>query len=220
MVSFVAKAQLGYDYAQYDFGVGAGANVVYGDAETLTARPAIHLNLTFNQTPFVNYTLEAQIGQMAGGNAANSLSGRQFTSDFSSYQFRVQLQQGEFIDYSRSAFANVMKNFYVATGVGIIYTNITGISRYSYLIPDYYTGGTNNANQVFLPLRTGYEFKIFNSYNEPSFKIDIGYEYNFVFGDELDGFKAGKKNDAFAQIYFGVKFALGGVTSYRKQIYR
>jgi hypothetical protein len=156
---------------------------------------------------------------MAGGDSLRTFSGRQFTSTFTAFQFRAQVQAGEVIDYSRSQFANVFKNLYVGTGIGIVYDNITNINRYSLYYPGFYTPGENSANEVFLPLRVGYELKLYNSYNQPSFKIDLGWQYNFVFGDELDGFKAGSKNDAYSQYTIGIKFALGGVTSYRKQIY-
>ena len=155
---------------------------------------------------------------MAGGDSVKTKSGRQFTSSFSSYQLRLQLQAGELIDYSRGGAANLMKNLYVSAGLGMIYDNITGISRFSSKVPGFYTGGEDKASQLFLPLRIGYEFKLYNSYDEPNIKIDIGYEYDHVFGDELDGFKTGKTNDTFTQLYLGVKFAIGGLTSYRKQI--
>jgi hypothetical protein len=217
-VTFIAKAQLGYEYSPYNIGFAAGLNSVNGDAETRTTKPAVHFNLTINQTPYLNYVFEAQIGQMAGGDSVKTKSGRQFTSSFSSYQLRLQLQAGELIDYSRGGAANLMKNLYVSAGLGMIYDNITGISRFSSKVPGFYTGGENKASQLFLPLRIGYEFKLYNSYDEPNIKIDIGYEYDHVFGDELDGFKTGKTNDTFTQLYLGVKFAIGGLTSYRKQI--
>jgi hypothetical protein len=67
-------------------------------------------------------------------------------------------------------------------------------------------------------LRIGYELKIFNKNQRPDFKIDVGYQFNYIFGDELDGFKAGKYNDIYSQFTIGVKISVGGVTSYRKQI--
>jgi hypothetical protein len=216
---FIAKAQLGYDFSKYDIGVAGGFNKVYGDAETIISKPSVHFSITINQTPFVNYVFEAQIGQMAGGDTSTK-SGWQFASSFSSYQLRGQLQAGELIDYSQGTLANAMKNLYVSAGLGIIYSQISSINRFSTQVPGFYTGGEDKANQVFLALRIGYEFKLYNSYNQPSFKIDVGYEYNSVFGDQLDGFKTGKTNDAFDQIYIGVKFAFGEITSYRKQITR
>jgi hypothetical protein len=70
-----------------------------------------------------------------------------------------------------------------------------------------------------VPIRIGYEIKLFNRYSQPSAKIDIGYNYNYVFGDNLDGFTTGAKKDVYTQFTIGVKFAIGAaLTSYRKQI--
>ena len=214
--SLAASAQLGYNYSPYDIGVAGGINKVYGDAQTQKNTKSLHLSFTYNQTPFINYVFEAQIGNLAGGNAVKDLYGRQFSNDYSAYIARAQLQAGELIDYDNNAVANAFKNFYLSTGLGLVVNNNT-TNRYSYQI-NLYTPGENQSTEVFLPIRIGYEFKIFNAYNEPSVKIDLAYQYNYVFGDELDGFKAGNSNDTFTQVTLGVKFALGVKTSYRKQI--
>ncbi|HEY0244238.1 MAG TPA: hypothetical protein VGC01_01635 [Mucilaginibacter sp.] len=217
-ITFGAKAQIGYDYAQYDVGVAAGINKVYGDAETFTNTPSVHFNFTYNISPYNNYVFELQAGQLKGGDIATTLSGRQFANSFTSVMIRKQLQAGEFIDYSESQFANAFKNLYLSTGIGFIVTHITGINRYSVQIPGYYTPGENNSNEILIPARIGYEFKIFNQYNEPSTKIDLGYQYNFILGDGLDGFTVGNKKDAYSQFTIGIKFSVGTVTSYKKQI--
>ena len=63
--------------------------------------------------------------------SVNDPLGRQFSTDYQYYAFRVQLQLGEVIDYSQSSFANAIKNLYVGAGIGIIYGKITSINRYS-----------------------------------------------------------------------------------------
>jgi hypothetical protein len=217
--SLLSKAQIGYDYGRYDVGVSVGFNQFYGDVVTSKSTKGVNFNFSYNQTPFLNYIFEAQFGKLAGGDANNDPLGRQFATDYQYYTFRIQLQGGEVLDYSRDGLANALKNLYVGTGLGIIYSKISSINRYSVQFPGYYTPGLDKANQVFLPIRIGYEFKIFNQYQRPDIKIDIGYQYNKVFGDELDGFKAGHLNDGFGQFTIGAKFSLGEVTSYRKQIH-
>jgi hypothetical protein len=214
----ISKAQIGYDYAPYDIGFAAGANQVYGDAQTITTTPSAHVTFTYNTTPFVNYVLEAQGGQLAGGSAINSVSGREFINNYAAVIFRGQLQAGEIIDYSQSSIANAFKNLYLSAGIGYMINHIVKINRYSYKLPGFYTGGANNSTELFIPARIGYEFKIFNSYNNPSVKIDLAYQYNYMFGDNLDGFKTGKTKDVYSQFTVGVKFAIGSVISYRKQI--
>ena len=215
-----AKAQLGYEYAQYDVGFGgAMSRVVGSDAETVKFAPTGHINFTYNVSPFINYVVEAQGGILKGGLDTDK-SKRVFENKFTSVMFRAQIQAGELIDYSQSRLMNGLKNFYISGGVGFVINKLDIDSTLR--VPDatgFYTPGRNHTNQMLIPMRIGYEFKVFNKYNQPSMKVDIGYQLNYVLGDGLDGFETGKsKNDAYDQFSIGVKFAIGGVTSYRKSI--
>lgn len=218
LTPLISKAQIGYDYGKYDVGFSLGFNQFYGDVVTAKSTKGVNFNFTYNQGPFINYIFEMQFGKLAGGDAVNDPSGRQFAADYQYYALRLQLQAGELIDYSRGGLANALKNLYAGAGIGIIYNNITSINRYSVQYPGYYTPGLDKASQLFIPFRFGYEFKLFNKYSRPDIKFDVAYQHNMVLGDELDGFGAGQHNDAYTQFVIGVKFSLGEVTSYRKQI--
>ncbi|MFD0748595.1 hypothetical protein ACFQZS_00480 [Mucilaginibacter calamicampi] len=215
-----AKAQLGYEYAQYDIGFGAAASRVIGsDAEVVTFAPTGYVNFAYNLTPYINYVVEVQGGILKGG-SYTSRSKRYFENQYTAAMFRAQIQAGEFIKYSDSRIMNGLKNFYFSTGIGFV-VNKLDIDP-NLRIPDdlgYYTPGRNHSNQVLIPARIGYEFKIFNKYNQPSVKIDLGYQFNYVLGDDLDGFETGNsQNDVYDQVSIGVKFGIGGITSYRKAI--
>ncbi|QEC78010.1 hypothetical protein [Mucilaginibacter ginsenosidivorax] len=217
-ISFFTKAQVGYDYAQYDVGTAVGVNIVaMADVNTFTVTPSVHFNFNYNQSPFVNYVFELQVGRLEGGTLASS-SGRMFENHFTAFSFRGQLQAGEFLDYSSSPFMNVMKNWYVSTGIGYISNHIVSKTDDKRGL-QYTPAGDNNAQAPFVPARIGYEFKLYNQYSQPSVKIDLGFQYNFAFSDNLDGYTSAGNNDAYAQFTIGVKFAIGGVTSYRKQIH-
>jgi hypothetical protein len=219
-VSFLAKAQIGFDYAQYEVGFAAGINQASSaDVQTLKTTPSINLNFTYNQSPYVNYIFNVEVGRLKGG-GPNTSTQRQFENHFSAYSFRVQVQAGEIIDYSQSAIANAFKNLYLSSGLGYINNNVV-LRTDDVLLLDkgLVLPGEPKTNEIFIPVRLGYEFKLFNSYNQPSVKIDLGYQYNFIMGDELDGYIAGKHSDAYSQLTIGFKFAIGGVTSYRKQIH-
>ncbi|MBK0380623.1 hypothetical protein [Mucilaginibacter segetis] len=216
--TLVTKAQIGYDYAQYGFALGVNANKVYGDAESVKTTPSGFVNFTYNQTPFINYIVEAQAGQLEGG-SVDSKSGRYFKNNYAAVVFRGQLQAGELIDYSQSRFFNALKNLYLSAGIGYLINDIRSINRTSYVINDYTTGGEDKSNELFIPARVGYELKFFNKYNQPSFKVDLGVQYNLDLNDNMDGFTAGVNKDKLLQYSIGFKFALGGVISYRKQIH-
>jgi hypothetical protein len=217
--TLIARAQLGYDFSRYEIGAAAGFNSVSGNAQTQTTTPSFHLNVTYNTSPYVNLVFEVQMGQLAGGDSLTTSTGRQFTADLTAFQLREQLQLGEILDYTRSPFNNALKNLYFSTGLGLAVSHITGINRYSIKTPGEYTGGVLNSQEPFIPFRIGYEFKVFNKYQQPAFKIDLGYEYNQVLSDNLDGFAVGNHLDAYSQFTIGFKFAFGGnIISYRKQI--
>lgn len=217
--ALLSKAQIGYDYAQYDIGFGANLNKVYGDAETVKSTPSYSVSFNYNQSPFVNYIVELQTGNLEGGDPF-SKSGRYFKNRYTAIMFRGQLQMGEIIDYSGSGLMNALKNVYISGGLGYLINSINekDINRTSFVIDGFTTGGENKSNELILPVRAGYELKFFNRYNQPSFKIDLGVQYNYDFTDNMDGFTAGKSKDALIQYSIGFKFALGGVTSYHKQI--
>lgn len=212
------KAQLGYGFHPVDIGFGFGYNKAYTDAETIKSTASAHLNIGYNFSPFTNFVVEYQNGKLSGGDALTTRSGRQFTNSFNSVAFRIQLQAGEFYDYSKSPFLNAFKNFYVASGVGVVFNNITEINRESIQVTGYRTDGKDKSEELYIPVRIGYEIKLYNQYDEPSVKIDIGYQHQFIMGDNLDGFQAGAQNDSFSQIFLGIKFGIGTPTSYRKSI--
>ncbi len=209
---------MGYDYAQYDIGLGIGMSKVYSDAQTYKTTPTAHFTFTYNATPFVNYVVEVQAGHLQGGDSLKTITGRQFDNHYTAVVFKGQLQAGEIIDYSDSKFGNALKNLYLSTGVGFSVNHLVNTARYSILSPGFYTPGRDNSTEILIPARIGYEFKVFNRYDQPTFKIDLAYQQNFMLGDALDGYEIGKQKDSFSQFTLGIKFALGGITSYRKQI--
>ena len=212
------KAQMGNEYAKFDIGASIGANQFYGDVATLKSTQEVSLNLNYNQTPFINYILEGQLGKLAGGSTNDHL-GKKFATNYQYVDLRIQLQAGEIIDYSNSGVANALKNLYVGTGIGVIFGKVTSINRYSTKFPGDYFPGDNKSKQAFLPIRIGYEFKLFNEFLQPYLKIDIGYQYHYIYGDEIDGYRSGHVNDSFSQFTIGGKFSIGALSSYRKQVY-
>jgi hypothetical protein len=210
--AFTAKAQLGYEYAQYDIGIGGSLNTVFADLPTGGRNPVGHLNFNYNVNPFINYVFEFQTGNLHGNLKDNGIITRGFINNFSAVVLRGQVQAGEIIDYSRSRLGNALKNLYFSTGIGYINNHIKEVTRGS-------DPGLDNSSNLMIPARIGYEFKVFNRYSQPSFKIDIGYQYNYLFGDNMDGLAIGTTKDAYSQLNVSFKFALGSITSYKKQIH-
>lgn len=209
--ALAANAQVGYNYSQYELGLSAGFNSAKTDFLTSGSTAAFHAHFTYNYTPFLNYIAEVQIGSVKADSLGAVGAGYHFSNNYTSVAFRAQLQAGELIDYSQSPIMNGLKNFYISSGVGVVYTDLN-ITQSD--IPLNEAKGSN----IFIPVKLGYEFKLFNDYNEPWAKFDIGYQLNYVLSDNFDGYPSGKYNDAFTQFVIGFKFGIGGSTSYRKAI--
>lgn len=232
------KAQSGYNY--YEFGIAAGAS--YGKAEADLKKqdyhPAFNFNLVYNYSPFLPIVLELQKGTFSGGGPtrAEDASGRYFTNSYISLNFHADLQAGEIIDYSDSWFLDKIKNFYVGTGIGFIYNKITRIERYNrfpendvHVFPDPGSAegfrGKDKGFNLIIPLRFGYEFKIYDDYNMPRYGIDIGIQHYYDIGEGLDGYNdpvSKYKNNALDQYVFvsvGIKYNFyTHLTSYNKLI--
>ncbi len=227
----LAKAQMGYNYKEF----GIGLDVSYERGYTNIARQDNHIatsiNFIYNYSPYIPVAAELQFGTLSGGGLtpAKDKYGRQFTNHYEAFILHADFQLGEVIDYSQNDLLNVIKNFYFGTGVGFVFNNNT-VQRtnvypqngpLTYVFP-----GSDNSINMTVPLRFGYEFKLFNEYSEPYMAIDIGYVHSLVFGEGLDGYDDPSnvfKNNAsnqYRQIVVGVKFNFGNITSYNKLIRR
>lgn len=219
------KAQSGYNY--YEWGLGGGA--FYERGYTNITQQNNHfgadLALTYNYNPYLPVEFELQKGSLSGGGRSPKLDpyGRQYSNNYFAAIFHADFQLGAGIDYSDSWILNILKNFYGGTGFGFISNNNTVI-RYSIYQSTYRFPGVDNSVDLMVPIRVGYEFKIFDDYNQPEYVIDLGYVHNFAFGEGLDGYNDPpskfKNNsiDQYRQITISFKYYFGRVVSYNKLI--
>lgn len=206
-----ANAQLSL-FHKYSIGVSAGIGKVYGDVSPPVNKPFIGLSANYNQTPFINLVGELQFGTLTGGNLKNYGS-RQFDNKYTAAFLRGQVQAGEFLDYSAGPFQNFLKNFYASTGIGAILNNTTVQYNIPETLPEIF-----KHKDLLIPVRIGYEAKIFNSVNEPIIAIDIAYQNNYSIRDYLDGLNTGQHKDILTQYQLGIKVGIKGKKLYRKSI--
>ncbi len=228
-ISLSVSAQIGYNYDQYSLGLGISSVKIHGDLNKAFNQTAYNVNLNYHFTPFVTFGVEGQFGKLASGNAdtAKVYYGEQSSNKYTAVIFHADVQLGEFINYSDdfssipilTKILNGAKNIYVGTGAGVIFNKMDYINRVDFNDPNIILPGLDKSSELLVPVRIGYEYKIYNAYDEPKIRIDLGYQANFSFGDNMDGFKSGSSNDWYSQITFGIKIGIGGVTSYRKPIH-
>ncbi len=229
VISLSVSAQIGYNYHQFSLGAGISSVKIHGDLNKAYAQNAYNFNINYHYTPFVTFSTEAQFGKLQSANADTSqvYYGEQSSNKYTAVIFHADVQLGEFINYNDdfssipilTKILNGAKNIYVGTGAGIIFNKMDYINRTDFIDPNVTIGGKDKSNELIIPVRIGYEYKIYNGYDEPQIRIDLGYQANYSTGDNMDGFKSGKYGDWFSQLTFGIKIGIGGITSYRKPIH-
>jgi hypothetical protein len=222
---------MGYNYKEFGIGLDVFSEIGFTNVQKQYRHFGESLNFVYNYSPYIPVTAELQFGHLSGGGLTPALDkyGRQYLNNYEGLILHADFQFGEVIDYSQNDLLNILKNFYFGSGGGIIFnsntvqrTNIYPINGpLTYVFP-----GSNSSINLTVPLRFGYEFKLYNDYEEPYMTIDLGYTHNLVFGEGLDGYDDPSnkfKNNAtnqYAQIVVGIKLNFGNVTSFNKLIRR
>ena len=189
LVAFVVSscsvfAQIGYNYHQISLGAGISTVKIHGDLNKSYGQAAYNLNLNYHFTPFVTFSVEGQAGKLASGNADSTkvYYGEQSLNKYTAVIFHGDVQLGEFINYSDDFSAipiltkilNGAKNIYVGTGVGVIFNKMDYINRQDFKDANVTFSGLDKSNELIIPVRIGYEYKIYNAYDEPQIRIDLG----------------------------------------------
>jgi len=225
IATFSVKAQSGYNYKEFGWGFDVSYERGYTNITQQNNSPAFNFNLIYNYSPYLPIVAEFQVGKLSGGGPAPSQDpyGRQYVNHYAAFILHADIQLGTMVDYEDSWVLKILKNAYLGTGVGFIASNNV-VQRTSIYQPSYVFPGSDKTLDVMVPLRAGYEFKIFDSYNEPFLAIDLMYIHNIAFGEGIDGYddpSSRFKNNAlnqYRQFTIGFKYYFGNVVSYNKLI--
>jgi OOP family OmpA-OmpF porin len=91
---------------------------------------------------------------------------------------------------------------YVSAGGGTMhYTPVLTAGGTS---TNFKTDNGGSINEFYIPVGVGVKFNIAKGIN-----LDLGYQVNFVYSDNVDGFNYGSNNDKFSYAHAGLEFALG-----------
>jgi len=222
-VAFTAKAQ--YNYSTLGVGIGFSSVKGYTNLRKNNNDKAYDFNFIYNYSPYVPIAAEIQFGKLSGGGLTidQDLHRRQYSNNYKALIIHADLQAGEVIEYENSPFMNFIKGFYIGTGIGLISNNLK-VQRTSLDNPNYVFPGKDDGINLALPLRFGYELKIYDDYDQPFMGIIVGYNHSVIFGGDLDGYSdpSGKfKNNAlsqYRQINVGLRFNFGNTVSYNRSI--
>jgi len=194
------------EFQQITLGAGAGAATTYASSQIAKTTPAFSANLSYYPKKFFNIALEAQVGELAGGNAG--MSNASYTNKYAAVIFEPTFHfgaifnnsfnnlQGDFVNKSGYDFASVCKNFYVGTGFGLIHNNVTNI--------DQTTSYSQNIVAV-VPVKFGYEISFADQYDNPMLKLNLSYSFNSALGRGLDGSSGPAPQAAASYSYYSLQ---------------
>jgi hypothetical protein len=227
--SLVLKAQDSYNYSRYGIGFFASYNLPYADLKIANQGKTYNITGYYNLTPYMPLGAEFQFGQISGGSTTLDQSGRQYDNRYKAFIIHGDFALGEAIDYDGNFFLTLVKDLYAGTGIGVISNNMAFIQRTNLFATGYPVGtyvfpGPNKSLNLIVPIRFGYEIKIYDAFDEPFIGLNIGYIHNITWGEGLDGYKdppGGFKNnspDQYRQIIIGIKINFGSSIPYTKKI--
>jgi hypothetical protein len=225
-----SQAQDSYNYTSYGIGVFASSIFPYDDLPENNTTRAYNVTAYYNLSPYLPIGAEYQFGQVSGGSILTDPNKRQYDNHYKAFLLHGDIGLGQIIDYSDNLFMGTVKDFYVGTGIGLINNNMAFIQRTNligstqYPVGTYTFPGKNSSLELMVPIRFGYEYKIYDQYDEPFVGIEIGYIHNITFGKGLDGYddpsSTFKSNypDQYRQIIIGIKVNFGPENSYDRKI--
>ncbi|WP_374948977.1 hypothetical protein [Mucilaginibacter sp.] len=223
LTALAANAQ--YNYNTLGVGIGASSVRGYTNVKRNYDEKAYNLNIIYNYSPYVPVAVEFQFGKLTGGGLTvdRDLYRRQYSNKYKALIVHADLYAGEVMDYDNSFFKNFLKNFFLGTGVGVISNDLT-VQRTSLDDPNYVFPGDNSGVNLMIPLRAGYEIRLYGEYNQPFVGLILGYNHSVVFGEGLDGYNDPSskfRNNAlsqYRQITVGLRVNFGNEVSYTKPI--
>ena len=93
---------------------------------------------------------------------------------------------------------------YFTAGVGTMNYTPVLTSEIGRTVSNFKTDNNGSINELYLPVGIGFKFDIARGVN-----LDLGYQVNFVYSDNIDGYNYGSNNDKFSYAHIGLEFALG-----------
>ncbi|WP_276346384.1 OmpA family protein [Daejeonella sp. JGW-45] len=198
-------------FSTWSFGVNAGVlapTLIYGKNDFTSWKADIGYGAYIKKQIWPAFGIQANFlgGKLKADNSRELGNGSAPASPYSSHETSVK--------YSGSINAYLsLANIYWMNRTNVIQPYVTaGYGLMGYDVDLTSSAGTTRfnpetINESFIPVGAGLKFGLSNN-----IMLDLGYQMNFVDGDNLDGYHSGPQNDKFSYTHIGLEFALGGKT--------
>jgi len=192
----------GYDaFRTWSVGVSGGIMTPYtifkGHDDFIN--PAVQFGYGVNVKDQILPSLGIQLSYMGGTIEANNSASGLYSNYTTSLHYGIDLSaQYILANISWMNKQNAIQP-YISTGFGLAgyVPTFTGVGGSPVTVNHTITNG-------YIPVGMGFKFNV-----SPAINIDLGYQVNFIDGDNLDGYNYGTTNDKFSYAHLGLEFALG-----------
>jgi len=199
-------------YRTWSIGISGGALTPYtifgsknrGDFTSPNGNLGYGADIKYQVTPAVGFEVDYLGGKLSGDDSHPNAAGISPYSSFSTtIHYAASLNTDIIVGNiswhnNRSAIQP-----YLTSGVGTMnYTPV--ITSADGSTADFKTTGNGSINEIYWPVGVGLKFNIANGVN-----LDLGYQVNFAFSENLEGYPYGGADDRFSYAHIGLEFALG-----------
>lgn len=204
-------------HAPYNVGLSIGAAKMYADLSNRNIDPAANATIDVFLNPFLSIGGEGQAGKLSGSDEFS----RWAINNFVTGNINIKVRAGQFIgplndyrkfQYDYGTFRHYLSYAYVGTGFGII-RNMIEAQRYNEFVDEFPAEsfeGLNRNFEALIPLNIGIDIPLGTMFYKPTWAININYQFNFVLGNNVDGYNNSfsKNNDVYSYFSIGLKKAL------------
>jgi OmpA-OmpF porin, OOP family len=156
--------------------------------------------------PSLGIQADVMLGKVNGDNAQPDAAGISPYKSFSTeIHYAVSLSSNITLANINWQFMNGSIQPYFTSGIGTMnYTPTVTTSAGD--VKNFSSASSSGAiNEIFVPVGVGLKFNVSRNVN-----LELAYNVNFVYSDNLDGYHYGYNNDKFSYVHIGLEFALGG----------
>jgi len=199
-------------YRTWSIGVSGGILTPYTifgsnrkqDFTSPNANPGYGGYINYQVTPAVGFQADFLGGKLSADHSQPDGSGASPFQSFST-QVNYALSISTKITLGNISWHNNKSAIqpYVTVGIGTMnYTPVLTLADGT--TENFHSPGNGAIDEVFLPVGAGLKFDL-----APGINLDLGYQVNFAYSDNIDGYNYGSTNDRFSYAHLGLEFALG-----------
>lgn len=216
------SVQAQFNYRPFSLTVNAGGGYAFMDAQDPDVNVNIGISGDFHFSPFTYLSVGINNGKFS--KSVPDKYGRGFESNLTAFSGIINMSLGEITQPNWKHTRGFFDNIYVGAGIGVVRSSMSSFNRLTLDAPPYsgikrYVGGVKySGTNIIIPVNIGANIKFFDSFKETKpLSLNINYQYNFSFTDNVDGYDPIYKNnskDTFGIFTLGLRYSFGSPLNY------